>query len=129
MQINLTFDSVDTGVPAGFQAAMRAAADILGAAIAGNYTINLDIGWGSFNNVIDPTLTGSGGAYAGPSQGQLITVSTLRGWLAARTLTADDSSGLNALAANIANLPANNGVYVSSAQLRALGHYTGSAGA
>jgi hypothetical protein len=87
-----------------------------------NLTLNIEVGWGTFANSVDPNLTGSAGAEGGDlGNGSFVPYSTLKGWL---------TSNVNSLAAArmVASLPANNSsqFYVPSAEEKALGVYTGS---
>jgi hypothetical protein len=50
MQINLIPDSSVSSAPAGFTAAVQAAADVFDQDFAGNYTVNITYGWGPFDN-------------------------------------------------------------------------------
>jgi hypothetical protein len=102
---------------------------MLGSAIAGNYTVNITVGWGSFNNVLDPTMVGVGGAEGGPDNGNAVSYATVKGWLANSAVSADDAAAIASLPATVAGLPAaasTANIYVSSAQQRAMGVYSGS---
>src|SRR5262249_33852707 len=68
--INLIPDASVASAPAGFVQAIQAAAAIYEQAFKGdNITINIAYGWGTFDNTVDPTLTGSTGAEGGPING------------------------------------------------------------
>ena len=133
MIINLIADSTVASAPSGFAAAMQTAADLIGHAFSDNITINLRYGWGSFFNVVDPNLTGSGGAYANANQSIVSSVSyaTARGWLAGSSTSADDASSVASLPANSGGLPGGDpaGIFVTSAQERAFGVFGGAANA
>ena len=122
MFINLIADNSVASAAAGFAAAIRAAADILQNAVIGNFTLNIRYGWGSYNNVTDPTLTGSGGAYEGGTGADSIDYATTKSWLTAAATSADDASSVNSL--NSTTTP---NVLVCTAQEKALGHFTGNA--
>ena len=129
MIINLIADSVSSSsMPTGFMAAMQTAANMLGSAIAGNYTVNITVGWGSFNNVLDPSMVGVGGAEGGPDDGNAVSYATIKGWLANSAVSADDAAAIASLPANVTSLPAaasTANIYVASAQERAMGVFTG----
>jgi serralysin len=129
MLINLIQDTVgqNGSAPAYFMKDMQTAADMFDSMFTNNVTINLHVGWGSANNVVDNNLTGSGGAYATGINGQLVQFSTLSNWLIASEHSANDIQAYSTLAG--LGLSGSQNIYVDSAQEKALGHYTGSSSA
>jgi len=76
--------------------------------------------------VADPGLVGSGGAYAQALAGDVVTYSTLKGWIAADSKSADDATAVASLPATNTSFPnANNNFFVTSSQEKALGHFSG----
>ena len=129
MIINLIADSSVASAATGFAAAIRTAANVIQAAFTDNITLNIRYGWGSFNNVADPSLTGSGGAYAGNTNGTYVSYATTKSWLSSNASSSDDATALASLPASNASLPSTSSFFVSSAQQKAFGTYTGLAGA
>ena len=122
MTINLIADSTVASAPNGFSAAIQSAANILDQAFTDNITINIRYGWGSFNNVVDPSLTGSSGAYANALAGITVSYATVKSWLQADATSANDAAAVASLPATNASFPGgNNNFFVTSAQERALG--------
>jgi hypothetical protein len=95
-------------------------------AFTDNITINIRYGWGSANNVVDPKLINSGGAYAQVLAGDTVSYSTLRSWLVADASSAQDTTAVNSLTANLTFPNGNTNFFVPSAEEKALGHFTGS---
>ena len=127
--INLIADDSVANAPAAFVTAMQTAAAILEAAFSDPITVNLRYGWGSYNNVTDPSLLGGNFAYADALAGDVVSYSTVRGWLVADATTAHDTFAVNSLPASSASFPnGNSNFFVASAQERALGHFTGASG-
>jgi hypothetical protein len=126
MFINLIQDTVGSNgsAPAYFMQDMQAAANFFDSTFTNNITINLRVGWGSDNNTVDSSLTGSGGAYASGLNGQLVSFSTVSSWLTASESSANDIQAYSTLAG--LGLSGNQQIFVDSAQEKALGHYTGS---
>ena len=130
LHINLIADNSVAGAPSGFASAIRTAADIIEASFSDAITVNLRYGWGSYNNVADPSLVNSGGAYAQALAGQVVGYSTVRSWLAADSKSTQDASTILALPASNASFPGgNNNFFVTSAQEKALGHFSGNSSA
>ncbi|MGY2050508.1 NF038122 family metalloprotease [Methylobacterium sp. JK268] len=122
LHINLIADDNNVNAPAGWAAAVRQAADIIEQNFSDPVTINLRYGYGSFRNVIDNSLTGSGGAYANSDAGTTGNYTTVTGWLVNDRTTADDFSSYNALPNNSSSFPGGaNNFYVPNGELRALG--------
>jgi hypothetical protein len=131
MQINLIPDSSVSSAPAGFTAAVQAAADIYDQDFPGNYTVNITYGWGTFDNQPDPVLNNpSSGVF---SEGGVIgytdvSYATVKSWLTAYASLSDQQTAYASLPASSAAFPGGaNSFFVSSAQEKALGQFTGSA--
>ena len=72
--------------------------------------------------VNDPSLHGSGGAYANSDAGTTGNYTVVTGWLVGDRTTADDFNSYNALPANSSSFPGGaNNFYVPNGELRALG--------
>src|SRR3984893_4374123 len=119
--INLIQDSSVASAPAGFAQAIQAAANIFEQTFSGNITLNIQYGWGTFDGSVDPNLTGSTGAEGGEVNGGDIPYSTLKSWLSADVNSVDDATMVASLPSNIAS-----NFFVSSAEEKALGHFSGS---
>jgi hypothetical protein len=124
LHINLIADASVASAPSGFATAMRQAADIIEAAFSDPITLNIRYGWGTYDNQPDPSLNGGNFAEGGDNfqTHQTVSYSTLKSWLGSDATSSQDSTA-------IANLPSTvaNSFYVTSAQLKALGHFSGSA--
>jgi Ca2+-binding RTX toxin-like protein len=130
LTIHLISDNSVASAPAGFSAAIQSAASMIEQAFSDNITINLRYGWGSYNNTLDSKLVNSGGAYAQALAGDVVPYATLRSWLAADSSSSQDTTAVGALPAGSSSFPGgNNSFFVTSAQERALGHFTGSTNA
>jgi hypothetical protein len=131
MQINLIPDSSVGSAPAGFTAAVQAAADVYDQDFPGNYTVNIAYGWGTFDNQPNPTLTNpSSGAFSigGVIGSTDVSYATAKSWLSAYASLSDQKTALASLPASSAAFPGGaNSFFVSSAQEKALGEFTGSA--
>lgn len=57
MEINLIWDTSVCQAPAGFKQAIEAAAEVYQQFFSGNYTVNITVGWGTYDNVVAPCLT------------------------------------------------------------------------
>src|SRR5581483_11666439 len=125
LTINLIPDSTVASAPSGFAAAMQSAAALLEQAFSDAITLNIRYGWGSYDNVVDPSLTGSSGAYAGALNGDLTPYATVKSWLAADSTSTQDASAISSLPANDSFFPNSNDFFVASAQEKALGQFTG----
>jgi hypothetical protein len=126
MFINLIPDNSVSSAPAGFTAAIQAAANTLDQIFGNNITLNIRYGWGTFNNQVDNTLTGTGGAdgnaVAGASN---IAYSTLKQLLSSGPSTYDMTAYQNLPSNNTAFPNQANNFFVSSAQEKALGTFSG----
>jgi hypothetical protein len=124
LHINLIPDASVANAPAGFASEVRQAADIIEANFSDPITLNIGYGWGTYNNRVDPQLTGGNFAEGGDNfqTHQNVAYSTLRSWLTADASSTQDNTALAHLPSTLAN-----SFYVTSAQLRALGHFSGNA--
>ena len=122
MLINLVWDSSVSSAPAGFQAAMQTAANIITASFSDNITLNFRVGYGEISNAAGTTSTpiGAGVAEGGPSTGDYVSYSTLRSSLLASASTSDDSTAYASLATP-QDPNANGNVAVWRSQEKALG--------
>jgi len=129
MQINLIQDASVAAAPSGFAATIRAAADVLQQTFRDNVTLNIRFGWGTYNNSVDPALTGSSGSEGGPTAGDAVSYSILRSWLIADASSEADITATGSLPSSNFSLPNNqDSFFVASAQEKALGHFAGSSG-
>jgi hypothetical protein len=124
LHINLIPDASVANAPAGFASEIRQAADIIEANFSDPITLNIRYGWGTYNNQVDPQLTGGNFAEGGDNfqTHQNVAYSTLRSWLTADASSTQDNTALAHLPSTLAN-----SFDVTSAQLRALGHFSGNA--
>ena len=133
MQINLIADSSVSLAPAGFTAAVQAAAEVFDEDFPGNYTVNIRYGWGTYDNVADDELTSSSSGAAsigGTLGGDDETYATVKSWLAADASLSDQKAAVASLPANYTAFPDDaDDFYVSTAQEKALGVFTGSGSA
>jgi Bacterial pre-peptidase C-terminal domain len=122
LHINLIADSSVANAPPTFASEIRQAADIIEASFSDPITLNIRYGWGTYNNQVDPALIGGNFAEGGDNfqTHQVVAYSTLRSWLTSDASSTQD----NAAVAHLPSTLANN-FYVSSAQLKALGHFSG----
>jgi hypothetical protein len=126
MQINLIADASVSSAPAGFTAAIEEAVSILEQDFSGNFTVNIRYGWGTWDNQADPGLAGSTGAEGGPVNGTLVSYQTLKSWLTGAETSPDQELAYASLPTNTSSFGGQTTFYVSSAQEKALGVYTGS---
>jgi hypothetical protein len=127
MQINLIADASVSSAPAGFTAAIEEAASILEQDFSGNFTVNIRYGWGTWDNQVDPGLAGESGAEGGPVNGTLVSYQTLKSWLTGAETSPDQELAYASLPTTTSSFPGGQTTfYVSSAQEKALGVYTGS---
>jgi len=123
MQINLIPDSSVSSAPAGFTAAVQAAAAVYDQDFPGDYVVNITYGWGTYDNQPTSELTDqNSGAFSlgGSDDANLVSYATLRGWLSA-------DPALASLPLTDAAFPNDaNSFWVSSAQQKALDEFTGS---
>ena len=115
LQVNFVYEPSVAGAPAGFQAALNAAAAELGTIIRDPITVNLRIGWGDNNG----TPLGNTVANGGPSITAFATYAQLKGDLVASAVSGAD-------AISVAHLPAANpaggsNFVITSAQQKAWG--------
>ena len=126
MQINLIPDASVSGAPAGFTAAIQAAADIYEQDFSGNYTVNIAYGWGTYDNQVLPSLTNASGSEGGVLNGVYTSYSTLVGWLGANATDAYQQAAVASLPSGSSAFPGGqNSFFVSSAQEKALGQFIG----
>lgn len=86
MEIKLIPDASVSSAPAGFSAAVQDAADVFDADFAGNYTVNIDYGWGTFDSQTNSSLTNPNSgdfSLGGAVNGTEISYSTVKSWLTA----------------------------------------------
>jgi hypothetical protein len=133
MQINLIPDTSVSSAPVGFTAAIQAAANVYDQDFAGNYTVNINYGWGTFNGQASSGLTNPNSgdfALGGEVNSTEVSYATLKSWLTANALLNDQKAALASLPAGNAAFPgATNSFFVSSAQEKAFGEFTGSGSA
>jgi hypothetical protein len=91
LHINLIPDANNVNAPAGWDAIVQQAAQIIEQNFSDPVTINLRYGYASFNNAVDGNLIGSAGAYANTDAGQFVTYSTCS-WLLTDATTAEDGT-------------------------------------
>jgi hypothetical protein len=128
VQINLIADTSVSSAPAGFTAAIQEAASIIEQDFTGNYTVNIRYGWGTWDNQVDPGLSGADGAEGGPVNGTSVSYQTVKTWLTTAGTDPDQQLAYASLPTNTSSFPDGaNSFYVSDAQEKALGVYTGSA--
>ena len=131
MQINLIADGSVGLAPAGFTAAVQAAANIYDQAFAGNYVVNIRYGWGTFDNETNSELSDPGVfSIGGPVNNTSVSYATIKSWLTADATLSDQKAAIASLPASYTALPGDaNSFYVSSAQEKALGEFTGNSSA
>jgi hypothetical protein len=128
MQINLIPDAGVSQAPAGFTAAVQAAAEVFEQDFTGNYTVNISYGWGTYDNQAMAALTNVSGSLGGVLNGVYVSYSTVDDWLSADPTGADQQAAVASLPANSSAFSnPNTSFFVSSAQEKALGDYNGSA--
>jgi hypothetical protein len=127
MQINLIPDSSVGSAPAGFTAAVQAAADIYDQDFAGNYTVNITYGWGTFDNAVDPSLTNATESLGGVIGNNYVNYATAKSWLTANATLGDQKVAVASLPASDTSFPGDaNSFFVSSAEEKAFGVFAGS---
>jgi Ca2+-binding RTX toxin-like protein len=133
MDINLVPDSSVSSAPAGFTAAIQAAAQVYDQDFPGNYTVNITYGWGTYDDASDDSLTDpNSGAFSlgGIDDDSLVSYGTLKDWLTADASLSDQVAALASLPAASTAFPNSvDSFLVSSAQEKALGEYSGSSSA
>src|ERR1700722_13954112 len=126
LAINLIPDSSVAQAPAGFAAAVQEAASMYEAAFHNPITLNISYGWGTFDDAVDDTLVGSGGAIGGPDNGNYIAYPKLKARLLAGPTAPDDQVAYASLPANSCSFPGGDDIfYLASAQEKALGDFSG----
>jgi hypothetical protein len=133
MQINLIPDSSVSSAPAGFAAAIQAAANVYDEDFPGDYTVNITYGWGTFDNQANSELTTPGNGIAsigGTLGGATVSYDTVKAWLTTDATLSDQIAAVASLPASSAALPGDaNSFYVSTSEEKALGEFTGSSSA
>ena len=130
MEINLIPDSSVSSAPTGFTAAVEAAANIFDQDFLGNFTVNITYGWGTYDNQTNSKLTTANNGISsigGTENSATVSYATVKSWLTANATLSDQQAAVASLAANTSSFPgAANSFFVSSAQEKALGVYSGS---
>ncbi len=112
--------------PAGFTAAIEAAASILEQTFTNNITINIRYGWGTWDNAPDG-LIGVDSALGGPVADAFESYANVKSWLTAAATTPADLAAVASLPASTSAFPGGQSQFIlSSAQEKALGQFTGS---
>jgi hypothetical protein len=120
LHINLIPDASVANAPGTFSSEIRQAADLIEAAFSDPITINIRYGWGTYNNRQDPALIGGNFAEGGDIVGQNVDYPTLKSWLTSDASSTEDNSAIAHFPGSVAN-----SFHVTTAQLKALGHFTG----
>ena len=114
----------------GFTAAIQAAANIFDQDFLGNYTVNITYGWGTYDGQTNSELTTANNGISsigGTENSTTVSYATVRNWLNANATLSDQQTAVASLPSNTSAFPGNaNSFFVSSAQEKALGVYTGS---
>ena len=130
MRINLVADASVASAPSGFSAAIEAAAAVYEAAFPGAYTVNIRYGWGTFNNTADPSLANSHLSLGNALGLSLEDYATVKAWLSGDATLPDQLSAVASLPASPDLLPNQApAIFVSAAQKKALGVFSGASGA
>jgi len=133
MEINLIPDTSVSSAPAGFTAAVEAAAKIFDQDFPGDYKINIRYGWGTWNNQLYSSLTNQNSgdfAIGGPVGGATVSYATAKGWLSAAATSSNQIAAVASLPASYTALPNDaNSYYIADAEEIALGQFTGSSSA
>jgi FG-GAP-like repeat len=132
MFINLIADDSVGSAPSGFIAAVEAAANIFDSTFSDNITVNIRYGWGTENNVSLASLINARGA-SGNAIAQnanfAVSYSTLKSWLSSSSSALPGGYQATAVsflpASNSAFPNSANSFFVSSAQEKALGQFSG----
>jgi hypothetical protein len=122
LHINLIPEASVSNAPSWFVPSVQTAADMLEQAYSDNITLNITYGWGTIGgSAITNANTALGGA-----NGFNVAYSTVKSWLGADAKSADDASAIASLPTSTSAFPNNRGFFgVSTAQEKALGHFTG----
>jgi hypothetical protein len=125
--INLVYDAQALAAPQSFRDGMQAAADLLDAAIYNNIVVNIEVGYGEFDQQALPNQNTSEGDIgyqgvdgAGPNE----TYSNLRGLLASHETSSADIASVNALPTTT-TLNGVSDFVIGSAEAKALGVLSG----
>ena len=132
MQITLVSDSSVASAPAGLTAAVEAAAAVFEQDFSGNYTINISYGWGTFDNTPSNELTNANSSVysLGGATSTAVSYSQLRSWLTANAVSSTQIAADATLPASSPSFPSDaNTFFVSYAEEKALGVFTGDSGA
>jgi len=122
MQINVTYDSSAASAPAGFKAAVDVAVQYLESLITTPITVNIQFGYGTLNG----QAVASGDLGESLSNYSTLTYAQVKAALTAAATSADDQAAVATLGAD----PTGGGKFwVSTAQQKALGIFTGAPGA
>jgi len=124
MIINLIYDSFALAAPQSFRDGMATAANLLTAAIHDNISINIDVGYGEFNN---GQALPNQNTSLGNDSGFSITYSNLRSLLASHETSAADITSVNALP-NTTTLNGQSSFVIGTAEARALGALAANSG-
>ena len=96
----------------------------------GNYTLNITYGWGTFDGQANSDLTTANNgisSISGTENSTTVSYATVKNWLNANATLSDPPAAVASLPSNTSAFPGNaNSFFVSSAQEKALGVYTGS---
>ena len=122
LHFNLIADASVASAPSWFVPSIQAAANLLQQTFSDNITLNITYGWGTIGgNPITNANTALGGAY-----GFNIGYSTVKSWLSADAKSADDATAVASLPNASSAFPNSRASFgVSTAQEKALGHFTG----
>lgn len=130
MNISLIADDSVSSAPAGFTAAVQAAAQVFDQDIPGDYTVNITYGWGTYSNKPDTELTPSNPkifSVGGYDTGNSFSYNYVRNLVTTAAMTSEQVAAAATLP-TVSPYPGDSFV-LSSAQEKALGVFTGSAGA
>lgn len=133
MRINLIADKSVASAPAGFTAAVQAAANVYDNTFAGNYTINITYGWGTYDNSPYASLTNpSSGVFSvgGFSWTGVTGYAQLKSLLTSHATSSAQKTAVQSLPASSSLLPSHvTNFALSNAEEKALGIYSGSSNA
>jgi hypothetical protein len=142
MDINLIADSSVNSAPSDFTAAIQAAANIFDQDFLGNYTVNITYGWGTYDGQTNSELTTANNGISsigGTENSTTVSYATVKSWLTASATLSDQQAAVASLPSDPSDFPGTrsprgpgpgtrgqNNIFVSSAQEKALGVYSGS---
>src|SRR5258707_11069687 len=124
MRITLVPDSSIASAPAGFTAAVEAAASVFEQDFPGNYNVNISYGWGTFDNTpsADLTTPGSLDFSLGGGLSTFVSYSQLRDLLTANAVSSAQIESVASLPASGASFPGGANTFsISFAEEKALG--------